>query len=75
MTASFYGMDGERATRYFELHTEADVRHAALWRRIIESSDAAAHPDGEQASVLEDAASKSVSAQNLLLDACYEEYC
>lgn len=73
--ASFYGMTGERATRYFELHTEADVRHAALWRQILENSEAAAHPDGGQASILEDTASKSVSAQNLLLDACYEEYC
>ncbi len=71
--ASFYGMTGERATRYFVLHKEADIRHADLWRRIIEDSDeAAAQPGG---ALLIDSASRSMSAQNLLLDACYEEYC
>lgn len=68
--ASFYGVDGEEATRYFRLHTEADIRHAALWRGIIEES-AGENLDAE----LVDAAGQSVSAQNLLLDACYEEYC
>lgn len=72
---SFYDMTGERATRYFELHTEADVRHAALWRNIITDSDAAASSDGAGASVMLEVASGSVSAQNHLLDACYEEYC
>lgn len=73
--ASFYDMTGERATRYFELHTEADIRHAALWRDIIEDSDAARDPEGTRASELLDVASRSVAAQNLLLDACYEGYC
>ena len=74
--ASFYDMTQPSTTRYFELHTEADVRHAALWRRIIEDSDAATTQSDETfVSVLLETASRSVSAQNMLLDACYEEYC
>lgn len=73
---SFYGIvDNKRATRYFELHTEADIRHAALWQRIIEDSNAVANPDSADALLLIDTATKSVFAQNMLLDACYEEYC
>ena len=64
----FYGMGPGPATRYFELHTEADVRHAAAWRRAMAASGAA---EGEMVR----AAEGSVAAQNLLLDACYEEYC
>src|SRR3712207_1526704 len=33
----FYGMDSEDATKYFEIHEEADVRHAQVWRDILES--------------------------------------
>ena len=62
----FYGMDEH--TEYFVQHMEADVRHAGDWRRILEASDV---DDDEMARV----AQGSVRAQNLLLDACYEEYC
>ncbi len=73
---SFYGIVDEQSTRYFDLHTEADIRHAALWQHIIEDfDDVVLNPSGESASLLLDTASKSVSAQNLLLDSCYEEYC
>jgi len=67
--AEFYGMTSKEATEYFELHTEADVRHAASWRNILAMS-----PSSDSDSLIE-IADKSISAQNLLLDSCYEEYC
>ena len=66
--AEFYGMTSHNATEYFKLHTEADIRHAASWRNILEKSSA----DFDS---LVEIADKSISAQNLLLDSCYEEYC
>ncbi|MDA7953213.1 MAG: iron-containing redox enzyme family protein [Nitrosopumilus sp.] len=60
--SEFYGITSAAATEYFELHMEADVRHAASWRGLLR--------DGT-----EGAAERSMDAQNLLLDACYEEYC
>ena len=66
--AEFYGMTNDKATEYFKLHTEADIRHAASWRNILEKSSI----DYDN---LVEIADKSISAQNLLLDSCYEEYC
>ncbi|KER07087.1 PqqC-like protein [Marine Group I thaumarchaeote SCGC AAA799-E16] len=66
--AEFYGMTSEEATEYFKLHTEADIRHAASWRNILEKSST----DYDK---LIEVAEKSISAQNLLLDSCFEEYC
>jgi pyrroloquinoline-quinone synthase len=66
--AEFYGMTSNEATEYFKLHTEADIRHAASWRNILEKSSI----DYDK---LVEIADKSLSAQNLLLDSCYEEYC
>ncbi len=64
----FYGLTNDDATEYFKLHTEADIRHAASWRNILETSST------DQSNLIE-IADKSISAQNLLLDSCYEEYC
>ena len=66
--AEFYGMTSKEATEYFKLHTEADIRHAASWRNILEKSST-------DSNNLIEIADKSISAQNLLLDSCYEEYC
>ena len=66
--AEFYGMTNEDATEYFKLHTEADIRHAAAWRNILETSTTSTED-------LIKIADKSISAQNLLLDSCYEAYC
>ena len=66
--AEFYGMTSEDATEYFKLHTEADIRHAAAWRHILEN----ASTDKDN---LIEIADRSISAQNLLLDSCYEAYC
>lgn len=65
----FYDITSEDAIEYFRLHTEADIRHAALWRRILEKTTS------EQKEELFQIATKSISAQNLLLDSCYEAYC
>ena len=65
--AAFYDIKSGQSTKYFELHTTADVRHAASWRDILEKST--------NADKLVEIATKSVSAQNLLLDGCYEKYC
>ncbi len=66
--AEFYGISGKDATEYFKLHTEADIRHAASWRKILEKSET----DSEK---LIQVADSSISAQNLLLDSCLEAYC
>ena len=66
--SEFYQMTNDNATEYFKLHTEADIRHAASWRNILEKSSV-------DTSNLIEIAEKSVSAQNLLLDSCYDEYC
>ena len=66
--AEFYGMTTDNATEYFKLHTEADIRHAASWKNILEKSSTGSN-------ILIEIADKSISAQNLLLDSCYEEYC
>ena len=66
--AEFYGITSEEAVKYFRLHTEADIRHAASWRNIVEQS----HTDSQN---LIQIADKSINAQHLLLDSCYEAYC
>jgi pyrroloquinoline-quinone synthase len=66
--AKFYGMSSDDATEYFKLHTEADIRHAAAWRNILETTST-------KTDDLIQIADKSISAQNLLLDSCYEAYC
>lgn len=65
----FYNIASDEAIEYFRLHSEADIRHAATWRRIIEKIPQ------EREEELFKIASKSVYAQNLLLDSCYEAYC
>ena len=66
--ANFYGLSGGDATEYFKLHTEADIRHAAAWQHILENTST------DENNLIE-IADKSISAQNLLLDSCYEAYC
>ncbi len=66
--AEFYGMTSDKATEYFKLHTEADIRHTTSWRNILVKSSI-------DSNNLLEIADKSISAQNLLLDSCYEEYC
>ena len=66
--AEFYGLTSEDVTMYFKEHMEADIRHTASWKDLINSVILDEH---EAIS----AAERSVTYQNLLLDSCYEEYC
>ena len=68
--AQFYGITSNAATEYFNLHTTADIRHTASWRKMIET-----HIDATDSHKLLETAHRSVDAQNLLLDGCYEQYC
>jgi pyrroloquinoline-quinone synthase len=64
----FYGMESEDATKYFEIHEEADVRHAQVWRELLQKIPA----DRQQAAFA--AAVESLKAQNMLLDSVQEKY-
>jgi pyrroloquinoline-quinone synthase len=64
----FYGMSTEDATKYFEIHEEADVRHAQVWREILNKIPT----DKQQAAFR--AAVESLNAQNMLLDSVQEKY-
>jgi pyrroloquinoline-quinone synthase len=65
----FYGLSDDDAIEYFRLHAEADIRHAALWRKVLEKTPASKEDE------LVEVANKSLVAQNLLLDSCYDAYC
>ncbi len=64
----FYGIDSKDAIEYFEEHMTADIIHAASWQKIISNTSI-------DDSIMLSTAEKSISAQNLLLDSCYESYC
>ncbi len=64
----FYDMDSEDATKYFEIHEEADMRHAQVWREILQRI-----PSERREAVI-NAAIKSLQAQNNLLDSVNEKY-
>ena len=66
--AEFYGLTSEDVTKYFKEHMEADIRHTASWKKLIDSVTSDEHEAIR-------AAESSVTCQNLLLDSCYEEYC
>src|SRR5919202_1744449 len=64
----FYSVDSEDATKYFEVHEEADVRHAQVWREILQRIPLERHEAAINAAI------KSLQAQNMLLDSVYEKY-
>jgi pyrroloquinoline-quinone synthase len=65
----FYSLGNSReGIEYFTVHEEADVRHAAVWKSIIES---VSHDPSES---LYKAATDSLWAQNKLLDSVCERY-
>ncbi len=64
----FYGMDSEDGTKYFEVHEEADVRHAQIWREILQKIPADKHEAALNAVI------ESLKAQNMLLDSVHEGY-
>lgn len=65
----FYGLSSDKALEYFILHTEADIRHAKSWENILNEVPSDRHEN------LYEISKKSLEAQNLLLDACFEAYC
>ena len=64
----FYGMSSDDATKYFEIHEEADLRHAQAWREILNKIPAGKHEAAFAAAV------ESLKAQNMLLDSVQEKY-
>lgn len=64
----FYNMDSADATNYFEIHEEADVKHAQVWREILSKVPA------ERQEAAFNAAVESLKAQNMLLDSVQEKY-
>jgi pyrroloquinoline-quinone synthase len=64
----FYGMTGKDALNYFQIHEEADVRHAQVWRDILN-----ALPEERREKAFA-AAVESLKAQNTLLDSVQEMY-
>jgi pyrroloquinoline-quinone synthase len=64
----FYNLRGEDATKYFEIHEEADVRHAQVWRDILNALPK------EKREAAFNAAMESLNAQNMLLDSVQEKY-
>ncbi len=64
-----YGMTSQDATEYFKIHEVADIKHAALWRRILSKTSK------EDEELIASAAVRSLEAQNKLLDSVMEKYC
>ena len=65
----FYNLgNSQEGTEYFSVHEEVDVRHAAVWRRIVER---VSHDPSE---TLYQAAIDSLWAQNRLLDSVCDRY-
>ena len=65
----FYGIDNATGgLEYFSVHEQVDIRHAALWRKIIETISQ------DQDESLLTAATDSLWAQNKLLDSVWEKY-
>jgi pyrroloquinoline-quinone synthase len=65
----FYNLgNSQEGTEYFSVHEEVDVRHAEVWRRIIEGVS------NDQSEPLYQTAIDSLWAQNRLLDSVCERY-
>jgi pyrroloquinoline-quinone synthase len=65
---NFYSIDSADATNYFEIHKEADIRHAQVWRSILLSVPAEKQGRAFAAAVM------SLKAQNRLLDSVQQKY-
>jgi pyrroloquinoline-quinone synthase len=64
----FYNLSSKDALDYFEIHEGADVRHAQVWRELLQGLPA------EKKERAFSAAVSSLAAQNLLLDSVQEKY-
>lgn len=66
--ARYYNMSSNDATEYQRIHESVDLKHAAVWRSILEHIPENGHEDAFSAAV------SSLIAQNVLLDSVYENY-
>ncbi len=64
----YYNLDSSDATEYHRAHSIVDIKHAAVWREILNGLR-----DEEREKVYS-AAVESLVAQNLLLDGVYDRY-
>lgn len=65
---NFYGVKDDRALEYFRIHQKVDIEHSELWRQLLECL-----PVLQQEMIL-DAASRSLSCQNMILDGVCDTY-
>ena len=66
---NFYGIvNNAGATEYFEVHEKVDIKHAAVWKSILDKAS-----DDRPESLVQ-APTESLRAQNRLLDSVYERY-
>lgn len=65
----FYSLSDNKCLNYFEIHREIDIKHAAIWRKALESIDSST----EQDEAIE-ASKTSLSSLNTILDDVYEKY-
>ncbi len=66
--AKYYNITSNDATEYQRIHSTVDVKHAAVWRSMLEHLPNNRYDDAFNASV------SSLVAQNMLLDAVCEKY-
>ena len=64
----FYGLDSADALDYFKEHETADVRHAAVWKNMLEDLPK------EKSEAAKKAAIRSLESQNKLLDSVMDKY-
>jgi pyrroloquinoline-quinone synthase len=64
----FYNINDDGALEYFRTHEEVDVRHAQVWRDLIEYIPRSRHKTALNAAI------ESLKAQNELLDSVYDNY-
>ncbi len=65
----FYRFEPDKSIEYFRRHITDDIRHCETWRDILDKI-----PSGEYHELLI-VANDTLDSLNLLLDACFEEYC
>jgi pyrroloquinoline-quinone synthase len=66
--AKFYNIKDGAGTEYFKIHEAVDVKHAAVWRRMLDGIPVEKHEYAFNSAV------SSLVAQNAILDAVYEKY-
>lgn len=64
----FYSVQSDKALNYFRIHEQVDIEHAKLWRFLIDLMP------GSQHGTILDAASRSLSCQNMILDGVCDTY-